>query len=105
MGGFSPGYLSDGHGAEDVEEDEGAVGEVLPQKVAMGQALDVGDGGEGQFGHDPSVKATHNGTIRRCYKPDRKYQPKGNNSISIQEQNGPSYAAAQKNEHYQHYFH
>ena len=72
---FSPGYLSDRHGAEDVEEDEGTVGKVLPQKVTMGQALDVGDGGEGQFGHNPSVKAKSNRKIKRCYKPDRKPEP------------------------------
>ena len=74
---FSPGYLSDRHGAEDVEEDEGTVGKVLPQKVTMGQALDVGDGGEGQFGHNPSVKAKRNRKIKRCYKPDRKPEPEG----------------------------
>lgn len=28
-------YLSDGHGAEDVEEDEGAVSVILAEQVAM----------------------------------------------------------------------
>jgi hypothetical protein len=31
--------LPDGHGAEDVEEDEGAVSEVVAQKVSVRQAL------------------------------------------------------------------
>ena len=37
-------YLSDGHGAEDVEEDEGAVCEVLTHEVAVRQTLDQGEG-------------------------------------------------------------
>lgn len=48
--------LSDGHGAEDVEEDEGAVGVVLAQQVAVGKALDVGQWHKGEFGHDSSIK-------------------------------------------------
>ena len=30
--------LSDGHGAEDVEEDEAAVGHVVPQQVPVAQS-------------------------------------------------------------------
>lgn len=50
-------YLSDGHGAEDVEEDKGAVCVILAQQVAMRQALDVGERHEWQPGHDSSVEA------------------------------------------------
>lgn len=34
--------LPDGHGAEDVEEDEAAVGHVVPQQVPVAQALREG---------------------------------------------------------------
>lgn len=50
-------YLSDGHGAEDVEEDEGAVGVILAQQVAMWKSLDVWEGHERQFCHHSSIKA------------------------------------------------
>lgn len=53
-------YLSDGHGAEDVKEDKGAVRVILPQQVAVRQPLDVGKGHEWQLGHDSSVKAEQN---------------------------------------------
>lgn len=48
--------LSDGHGAEDVEEDEGAVGVVLAQQVAVRQSLDVGQRRERQLGHYSPIK-------------------------------------------------
>ena len=48
--------LSDGHGAENVEEDEAAVGHVVPQQVPVAEALDPVDGGEGQLGHHASVE-------------------------------------------------
>lgn len=48
--------LPDGHGAEDVEEDEGAVREVLAHEVPVREALHPGDGGEGQLGHDLAVE-------------------------------------------------
>ena len=51
------GYLSDGHGAEDVEEDKGAVCKILAQQVAVGQPLDVGQRHKRQLGHYSSVKA------------------------------------------------
>lgn len=54
--GRTDGYLSDGHGAENVEEDEGAVGVVFAQQVAVRQALDVGQRHEGQLGHHAAVK-------------------------------------------------
>lgn len=50
-------YLSDGHGAEDVQEDEGAVGVILAQQVTVRQALDVGQRHERQLGHNSAVKA------------------------------------------------
>ena len=46
----------DGHGAEDVEEDEAAVGHVISQQVSVAEALDPVDGGEGQLGHHASVE-------------------------------------------------
>lgn len=51
------GYLSDGHGAEDVEEDKGAVCKILAQQVAVGQPLDVGQRHERQLGNYSSIKA------------------------------------------------
>lgn len=53
-------YLSDGHGAEDVEEDKGAVGVILAQQVAMWKTLDVGQRHERQFGHNSSIEAENN---------------------------------------------
>ena len=41
--------LSDGHGAEDVEEDEAAVGHVVSQQVSVAEALDPVDGVKGSF--------------------------------------------------------
>lgn len=49
-------YLSDGHGAEDVEEDKGAVSVIFAQQVAMRQSLDIRKWHERQFGHDSSIK-------------------------------------------------
>ena len=54
-----PPHLSDGHGAEDVEKDEGAVGVVLTRQVAVGNTLDQGDGGEGKVGHHSPIKSAH----------------------------------------------
>lgn len=48
--------LSDGHRAEDVEEDEAAVGHVVPQQVPVAQSLHPVDGSEGKLGHDSAVK-------------------------------------------------
>lgn len=55
-------YLSDGHGAEDVEEDEGAVSVILAQQVAMRQSLDVRQRHKRQFGHYSSIKTEETGT-------------------------------------------
>jgi hypothetical protein len=35
--------LSDGHGAQDVQEDERAVGEIVAQEVAMRETLKIGE--------------------------------------------------------------
>ena len=48
--------LSDGHGAEDVDEDEGAVEVVVTHQVPVRQVLQDADGHEGQLGHDATVK-------------------------------------------------
>lgn len=37
-------YLSNRHGAQNIEEDEGAVSVIFTQKIAMRKALDVGQG-------------------------------------------------------------
>ena len=50
-------YLANGHGAENVEEDEGAVGKVGAGEVPMGQALDEADRREWQLGNHSSVEA------------------------------------------------
>ena len=46
----------DGHGAEDVEEDEAAVGHVVTQEIPVAQSLDPVDGGEGELGHNATIK-------------------------------------------------
>lgn len=38
--------LANGHRTQDVQEDEGTLGVVVPGQVAMTQALDPGDGSE-----------------------------------------------------------
>jgi hypothetical protein len=59
-------YLSDGHGAEDVEEDEGAVGEVGAHEVAMGDAVQPGDGHKRQLGDHAPIKSTANNLHHTC---------------------------------------
>ena len=58
-------HLSDGHGAEDVEEDEGAVCEVITHEVAVRQTLDQGEGGEGKLCHDMAVKPEQINKIKK----------------------------------------
>lgn len=55
-------HLSDGHGAEDVEEDEGAVGVILAKQVTVRQPLDVRQRHEGQLRHDPAIEAENRRT-------------------------------------------
>lgn len=50
-------HLSDGHGAENVEEDEGAVSVILTQEVAVGEALDVREGDKRELCHHPAIKS------------------------------------------------
>ena len=49
-------HLSDGHGAEDVEEDEGAVGWVAAHEVAVREVLEDGEWSERQLRHHVPVK-------------------------------------------------
>ena len=48
--------LSDGHRAEDVEEDEAAVRHVVTEEVPVAQALHPVHGGEGELGDHSSIK-------------------------------------------------
>ena len=48
--------LSDGHGAEYVEEDEATVSHVITQQVPVTQTLDPVDGGEGELGNNTTIK-------------------------------------------------
>jgi len=48
--------LPNGHRAQNVKEDEGAVCVVIPRQVAVRQPLDPRYRGERQLGHHPSVK-------------------------------------------------
>lgn len=52
--------LANGHGTQDVQEDEGTLSVVVPGQVAMAQSLDPGDGCEWQPSHYTTVKATEN---------------------------------------------
>lgn len=48
--------LTDGHRAQNVQEDERTLGVVLTGKITVGQSLDPGDWSERQSGHDATVK-------------------------------------------------
>ena len=48
--------LSDGHGAQDVEEDEAAVRHVVTEQIPVAQSLHPVDGGEGELGHNATIK-------------------------------------------------
>lgn len=48
--------LPDGHGAENIEEDEGTVCGVIAQQVSMRQSLDVGNGGKRELCHHSTIK-------------------------------------------------
>ena len=48
--------LSDGHGTEDIEEDEATVSHVVAQEVPVTQALHPVDGGKRKLGHHAPVK-------------------------------------------------
>lgn len=50
-------YLSNGHGAQNVQEDERAVCVVFSQQIAVRKALDVGQWDKGKFGYDSPIKA------------------------------------------------
>lgn len=64
-------YLSDRHGAEDVEEDKGAVGVVFTQQVAVRQPLNVGQRNKRQFGHNPSIEAARQKNISTPFMSSR----------------------------------
>lgn len=51
-----PTYLSDAHGAKDVQEDEGAISVVITHQVAVTQALQPRDGAKWQLGHHTPIK-------------------------------------------------
>lgn len=50
-------HLSDWHGAENVEEDEGAVSVILTQEVAVGETLDVWEGDKWKLCHHSAIKS------------------------------------------------
>lgn len=52
------GDLSDGHGAENVEENERAVGEIFPRQITMGNVLQPADWHERQSGNNSPVEST-----------------------------------------------
>lgn len=58
--------LSNAHSAEHVEEDEGALGVVLPRQVPVAKPLQEGDGREGEVGHHaPFENGIEHGKYRR----------------------------------------
>lgn len=65
-------HLSNRHGTENIQEDEGTVRGIIPQQVSMGQPLDVGKGGERELCHNSTIKSRKEKT-RNCYfwKTDR----------------------------------
>lgn len=48
--------LSNAHGAQDVEEYEGAVRVIVPQQIAVTEALQPRDGGEGKVRHNSTFE-------------------------------------------------
>ena len=54
--------LSDAHGAQDVQEYEGAMCVVIPHQVTVAQPLEPGDRRERQVSHNASVEAEHKTT-------------------------------------------
>jgi hypothetical protein len=50
-------YLANGHCADDVEKDEGAVGEIVSQQAAVTDALNPRYGRERQLGYYVAVKS------------------------------------------------
>lgn len=50
-------HLSDRHGTEDIQEDEGAVCGVIPQQVSVRQSLDVRKRREGELCHHSAIKS------------------------------------------------
>lgn len=59
-------HLSDGHGAENIEEDEGTVCGVIAQQVSMRQSLDVGQGSKRELCHHSTIKSEKEKT-NNCY--------------------------------------
>lgn len=53
--------LADGHGAQDVQEDERALGVVVSGQVTVAQSLDPGDRSEGETGHDTTIEDAERG--------------------------------------------
>lgn len=49
--------LPNGHGAQDVEENEGAFGVVISGQVAVAETLDPRDWGKGKFRNHTTVKS------------------------------------------------
>lgn len=49
-------HLSDGHGTEDVEKDEGTVRIIFTREVTMREPLDPGDWHKRKLGHNPAIE-------------------------------------------------
>ena len=59
-------YLSNWHGTENIQEDEGTVCGIIPQQISMRQSLDVGKGGERELCHHSTIKSKKEKT-KNCY--------------------------------------
>lgn len=59
-------HLSNWHGTENIQKDEGTVRGVIPKQVSMRQSLDVGKGGERELCHHSTIKSKKEKT-RNCY--------------------------------------
>lgn len=59
-------HLSNRHGTENIQEDEGAVCGVIPKQIPVGQSLDVGKGGERELCHHSTIKSKKERT-ENCY--------------------------------------
>lgn len=60
---FNQKYLSDGHCAEDVEENKRTVSVVFSQQVTMWQSLNVWERDKWELGHHSAIKAEEKHTV------------------------------------------
>lgn len=59
-------HLSNWHGTENIQEDEGTVCGVIPKQISVRQSLDIGQGGERELCHHSAIKSKQE-RAQNCY--------------------------------------